>query len=248
MTKQFGKEQFYHLNFAHRGLHDIKNGIPENSLAAFRAAAEAGYGAELDVRLSKDGEVVVFHDNDLKRVCGLEGRVEDFDLEKVRTIKLCGTEETIPLFSDVLSIFRDKGGPLIVEIKTGARNAELCRKTYEQLKKFPGVYCIESFSPVIVNWFRKNAPEVFRGQLAGTPESYKGSVPAPVGHILSSCIVTVFNKPDFIAYQICERPKRVLKMREKGVLLFAWTSRTPDTNEAKNDAVIFEHYRPPLKY
>ena len=76
--KRFDKSHFWHINFAHRGLHDLNKGIPENSLAAFRAAAEAGYGAELDVQLSKDGEVVVFHDDTLNRVCGIKGRVADF--------------------------------------------------------------------------------------------------------------------------------------------------------------------------
>ena len=132
--KLFDKEKFWHINFAHRGLHDMKKGIPENSLAAFRAAVEAGYGAELDVQLSKDGQVVVFHDDTLKRVCGVEGDVVDYDYEDLRKMSLNGTGETIPLFTEVLKIFEKGIGPLIVELKTGKRNKELCRKTYEILK------------------------------------------------------------------------------------------------------------------
>ncbi|MBR2696308.1 MAG: glycerophosphodiester phosphodiesterase [Parasporobacterium sp.] len=244
----FDKSFFWHVNFAHRGLHDLSKGIPENSLAAFRAAAEAGYGAELDVQLSKDDKVVVFHDDDLKRVCGINGTIADYTYEELSKMSLCGTKETIPLFSDVLDIFKEKGGPLLVELKTGKRNVELCEKTYALLKTYPGVYCIESFNPFIVNWFRKNAPEIFRGQLAEGPGGYRGVVPRFVAHMLSYCRLSFLNKPDFIAYELGKRPKRILRMKEKGRMLFAWTSRSPETDQNENDAIIFEHYLPPLKY
>ena len=246
--KLFNKEHFLHLYFAHRGLHDLKSQIPENSLAAFRKAAEAGYGAELDVQLSKDGQVVVFHDDTLDRVCGVKGNVGDYDYAELKKMSLCETTERIPLFSEVLDIFRDKGGPLIVELKTGKRNSELCEKTMQHLKNFPGIFCIESFDPFIVNWFRKNAPEVFRGQLAEGPGGYPRSIPRFAAFLLSRCMLSFLNKPDFIAYEICKRPERIRKMQKKGILLFAWTSRTPDKDEAENDAIIFENYRPPLSF
>lgn len=248
MIKLFNKEDFFHIYFAHRGLHDPASGIPENSLAAFRAAVDAGYGAELDVQLSKDGQVVVFHDDTLKRVCGITGKVSDYDYEELQKMQLYGTSETIPLLTDALEIFEKGTGPLIVEIKTGKRNKELCRKTYEILKTYPGVYCVESFNPFIVNWFRKNAPEVFRGQLAEGPGGYPKTIPRLMAHLLSYCRMSFLNKPDFIAYEICRRPKRILKLRDKGILLFAWTSRKPKVDEAENDAIIFEYYRPALKY
>ncbi|MBR3244963.1 MAG: glycerophosphodiester phosphodiesterase [Parasporobacterium sp.] len=248
MTKQYGKECFYHVYFAHRGLHDISKGIPENSLTAFRAAADAGYAAELDVRLSKDGKVVIFHDNTLERVCKRKGSVADYDYSELKEMSLYGTDETIPLLTDVLSIFQKRGGPLLVELKAGDRSKELCQKTYALLKTYPGVYCIESFHPFIVNWFRKNAPEVFRGQLSGFPEGYRGSVPYPVALFLSACSLTFLNKPDFIAYEIGERPARIINMQKKGIMMFGWTSRTPDADKNGNDALIFENYRPPLKY
>lgn len=246
--KRFGKEKFWHINFAHRGLHDIKNGVPENSLAAFRAAVDAGYGAELDVQLSKDGQVVVFHDDRLNRLCGIEGKVADYDYEELKKMPLAGTKETIPLFTEVLSVLEKGTGPLIVELKTGGRNKELCQKTLDILKTYKGVFCIESFNPFIVNWFKKNAPEIFRGQLAEKPGGYKGVLPRFVAHLLSYCRLTFLNKPDFIAYEICKRPKRIFKLREKGIMLIAWTSRTPKVDEAENDAIIFENYRPELTY
>ena len=122
------KKPFMYKNFAHRGLHSRDKSIPENSLAAFERAASAGYGMELDVQLSRDGEVVVFHDDDLKRVCGVEAKVADLTLEELRKLRLCGTEETIPLFSEVLKCVRGRGA-LIVELKNGKRNKELCEKT-----------------------------------------------------------------------------------------------------------------------
>ena len=84
-------------NFAHRGLHTQDKRVPENSLAAFALAAEAGYGMELDVQLSRDGQVVVFHDDDLRRVCGRDARVDELDLAELQTLSLCGTEDP-PVF------------------------------------------------------------------------------------------------------------------------------------------------------
>ena len=243
------KAKFTHWNYAHRGLHTADKTVPENSLPAFKAAAEAGYGAELDVQLSKDGQVVVFHDDTLNRVCGVDARVDAYDYNELKNMSLCGTAEGIPLFTEVLEAFGKGTGPLIVELKTGPKNDELCRKTYEILKSYPGVYCIESFDPFIVNWFKKNAPEIVRGQLATKAEDYvKDGRSRFVAKLLADCAFSVLNKPDFIAYQNIERPKAVRRQAEKGVLLFAWTSRTPDVDQKTNDGVIFELYRPDTRY
>ena len=143
------KAPFLGRNFAHRGLHTSNKAVPENSLEAFRLAAENGYGAELDVQLSKDGQVVVFHDDTLNRVCGIHGRVDDFDYSELSHMKLCGSEWGIPLFTDVLSVINGRV-PIICELKTGPRNAELCRKTYNLISSYKGDICIESFDPRIV--------------------------------------------------------------------------------------------------
>jgi len=246
--KKYTKENFYHFNFAHRGLHNIENGIPENSLTAFRAAVSAGYGIELDVQLSKDGQVVVFHDDDLKRVCGVDAPVDSKTFAELEELRLLETEEKIPLFTEVLAITGEGKGPLIVELKNGHRNNELCRKTLDILKTYKGVFCIESFNPFIVNWFRKNASDIFRGQLSASKESFKKSQPGIVAAFLSQCLLTSVNKPDFIAYENAERPKRIRKLRDKGIMLIAWTSKVPDIDQAMNDAVIFEQYLPPVKY
>lgn len=245
----FGRaEQFAHRNYAHRGLHDIARSIPENSMMAFAAAVGEGYGIELDVQLSKDGQVVVFHDDTLNRVCGVDGRVDAYDYEELKEFSLLGTMQHIPLFTEALELIGTGGGPLIVELKTGPRNEELCEKTWNILQHYQGTFCIESFNPFIVRWFMKNAPEVFRGLLAASKEDYMPAYSPLVASLLSNCVLSFLCKPNFIAYQNVERPKSVLRMREKGTLLFAWTSRVPDVDQAKNDAVIFENYRPPLMY
>ena len=81
--------------YAHRGLHG--NGVPENSMEAFRRAKKAGYGIELDIPLMKDGNLAVIHDSLLVRTTGAEGRIEDLSTGELKHYKLEGTEETIPL-------------------------------------------------------------------------------------------------------------------------------------------------------
>ena len=246
--RMFDPSVFKGVFYAHRGLYDNQGGIPENSLPAFRAAAEKGYGVELDVQLSSDGAVVVFHDDTLDRVCGVHGNVIDFPLEELQRMKLLDTEESMPLFTDVLDVLSRGAGPLIVELKAGKRNDELCEKTRELLRAWPGVYCVESFDPNIVNWFRKNAPEIIRGQLAMPAEHYAAGMNPVLKHLLAGCRFSFINKPDFIAYRVGPRPTRVLRKRENGILLIAWTSHDYAKDAKENDGVIFEACTPPLKY
>ena len=240
------RQLFAGWNYAHRGLHTADKTVPENSLAAFRRAAERGYGVELDVQLSKDGQVMVFHDDDLERMTGQKGKIWDVDTEELRKLRLAGTEEKIPLFTEVLEVLQQGAGPLIVEVKTGPRNDELCEKTYEILGQYPGVWCMESFNPFIVNWFRKNAPEVVRGQLITQKEDYEG-YPGFLQSFLAKAGFSFQNQPHFIAFNLeAELPLRVRKMHEKGTLLFGWTSRKPG-DEERADGLIFELYEPPVK-
>ena len=121
-------EKYKGLYYAHRGLHNSERA--ENSMSAFRAAVEAGYGIELDVRLSKDGKLVVFHDDTLDRVCGREGKVIDFTAEELATFSLSGTSDGIPLFTDVLSLVDGKI-PLLVEIKENPSDSSVSTTTCE---------------------------------------------------------------------------------------------------------------------
>lgn len=240
------KKPFMYKNFAHRGLHKKDKTVPENSLAAFERASAYGYGMELDVQLSKDGQVVVFHDDTLNRVCGVDSMVDEKTYDELRQMSLCGSTQTIPLFSEVLKTVRGRG-PLIVELKNGKRNEELCEKTYALLSKYSGEYCIESFNPFIVRWFKKNAPEVIRGQLANPPKDYNGEVGPLTAVILGNCLLNFLARPQFIAYKITPKPFTVKLCEALGAMKVAWTSHDW-VNEKFYDAVIFEFYKPKLKY
>ena len=240
------KAPFWGVNFAHRGLHARDKSIPENSLAAFELASRAGYGMELDVQLSKDGQVVVFHDGTLDRVCGVHARVDSLTYAELQELRLCGTEHTIPLFSEVLKTIRGRG-PLIVELKNGPRNRELCEKTYALLSDYRGDVCVESFNPLIVMWFRFHARDLVRGQLAAPIKEYKGEVSKPMAFLLSHGLTNFFCRPQFIAYRIGFRPVTVRLAEALGAMKVAWTSHEP-RNQKGNDAVIFEFYKPTVKY
>lgn len=236
------RSPFQDRNFAHRGLHKRDKSVPENSLAAFDRAASYGYGIELDVQLSKDGQVVVFHDDTLDRVCGVNARVDEKTFAELRELRLCGTEQQIPLLSEVLKTVRGRGA-LIVELKNGKRNTELCEKTYALLRRYSGNYCIESFNPFIVRWFRRNAPEVVRGQLANPPADYNGEVNPVTGFLLGNVLLNFLARPQFIAYKIAPKPFTVHLCELLGAMKVCWTSHEW-ANEKGNDTVIFEFYKP----
>ena len=143
----------YLKKYYHRGAYDNGAGIPENSIPAFRIASDLGVGVELDVQLSRDGQVVVFHDDNLKRVCGVDASVDSLDYEELQKLRLLGTDFRIPLFSEVLEVLSSSRAPVVVEIKSGKNNDELCQKTLELLKNSDVRYCVESFNPFIVRWF-----------------------------------------------------------------------------------------------
>lgn len=240
------KAPFLGVNFAHRGLHSRDLTVPENSPEAFRLAAEAGYGMELDVQLSKDGYVVVFHDDTLERVCGVQGRVDEYSLHELQQLSLCGTEQRIPLFSEVLGIVRGRG-PLIVELKSGRRNRELCEKTCALLSDYRGDVCIESFNPTIVAWFRFHARDLVRGQLAMPARRYAAGVRPLMSVMLSHGLMNFVSRPQFIAYRIGYQPPTIRLAQLLGAMRVGWTSHEP-RNERGRDAVIFEFYRPRLKF
>ena len=239
------KAPFYGRSFAHRGLHTEDKSVPENSLEAFRLAGRAGYGVELDVQLTKDGQVVVFHDDTLDRVCGVPGKLEEKSYDELKLLSLCGTNQRIPLLTEVLEVYQGRG-PLLVELKTGSRNRELCEKTYAILSDYPGEVCIESFNPFIVRWFKKHAKDIVRGQLAAWPKDYGDAVSRGNAFLLSRCLLNFLARPQFIAYRTGIRPLGVQLSEALGAMNFVWTARN-ERAERGRDAVIFEFYRPQLR-
>ena len=149
--------------FAHRGLHNETH--PENSLSAFNAAREHGYGVELDLHLLKDGTLAVFHDHTLIRMTGKEGKIEDLTAADLKQYHLNDTAETIPTFGEVLSLFDGKV-PLIVELKAAGNHRALVHAAVKELEQYTGAYCIESFDPRCLWHLRRDFPEVVRGQLS----------------------------------------------------------------------------------
>jgi len=240
---------FYGLNCAHRGLHTKDLKVPENSIPAFKAAHAGNYGVELDVQLSKDGFVVVFHDDDLKRVCGIDARVNSMDWKELSGLQLLGTNENIPLLTDVLDILDDT--PVIVELKSaGPDNSTLCEKTLEILRDKGKSWCIESFDPRIVAWFRKNALDVLRGQLSRQPKNMEGiSYTAAV--LLGNLLTNFMSRPHFIAYENTPIPLTVRLCRLMKPIKVVWTVRPHQDItkcEKENDTIIFEFYKPEPKY
>lgn len=194
------KTAFMGVLYAHRGLHDNAGEAPENSMAAFQKAVEAGYGIELDVQLTKDKVAVVFHDFTLKRICGAEGKVSDYTYEELQQFSLASSEQKIPKFADFLALV-DGRVPLIIEYKIQGGNTEVCSIADKLLQDYKGVYCIESFNPFGVRWYRKNRPEIVRGQLADNfIKSGEKEFSALLYFALHHLLFNFMTKPDFIAY------------------------------------------------
>ena len=243
-----GWDQLAAFRYAHRGLHNKEQGVPENSLAAFRRAVEHGYGAELDVHLLKDGSLAVFHDSSLKRICGTDVKIEDLTAQDLQNYHLLGTEETIPLLRDVLALFEGKT-PLIIELKVVDGNAAaLTDATMEMVKSWNGTYCIESFHPAVVFHLRKHYPNVIRGQLSENFFKSK-SISLRSSFLMTFLLTTAFTRPDFVAYKHQDRANISLRLMRKiyGVHEVGWTIREQSTMEhLEQDGVtpIFENFVP----
>ena len=242
-----GLENLKGWSYAHRGLHS--NGVPENSMAAFRIALEHGYGIELDIHLTKDGELAVIHDASLKRTAGVDVNIEALTVEELQDYCLEGTQEKIPLFRDVLALFDGKA-PLIVELKPVNNYAALCQAASELLDSYKGVFCVESFDPRCTVWFRKNRPEFIRGQLAenflANPRS---KLPLVLKCAMSWNLGNFLSRPDFIAYKFADRKNLTVRLcrklwRIQGV---TWTLRSAeeyDTAINEDWLPIFENLEP----
>lgn len=246
------------IRYAHRGLHDKENGIPENSLAAFRRAVEHGFGAELDVHLLKDGSLAVFHDFNLNRMCGADVLIESLTAEELKTYTLLNTQEHIPMLEEVLKIFEGKT-PLIIELKvdkdtmSDLRNSnnnvgDLTDAVIAMLKGWNGAYCIESFHPGVVMYMKKRYPNVIRGQLS---ENFMKNpkVPFIPAFPMTYLLTTGLTRPDFIAYHHEDRACISLKLMR---LLYrvhevGWTIRDQarmEQLEQEGVTPIFENFIP----
>jgi len=231
---------------AHRGLHDLQAGRPENTLAAFAAAIARAYAIECDVRLTADGEAVVFHDENLQRLTGSTGDVATTSLAAMRRLRVLGTAEAPPSLADVMALVAGRV-PVLIELKSIGARGPLEAAVYRELRRYRGHAAVMAFAPGSVAWFRRNAPEVVRGQLSG---SYRGEGGPNVlrrfayRHLLMLGV----SRPDFVAHETnCLGLPSSRLWRRFGGPLLTWTAKTPaDYARARPlaDAIIFEAFEP----
>ncbi|MCR5304055.1 MAG: glycerophosphodiester phosphodiesterase [Lachnospiraceae bacterium] len=235
--------------FAHRGFYENGTDAPENSLKAFQNAVDSGYGIELDVQLTKDKVPVVFHDEFLDRMCGCHGRICDHTLSELKELRLLDSDAGIPTLAEALRVI-DGRVSIIVELKMRFRDYRLCEETDALLREYNGIYCMESFNPQALMWYRKNRPEVMRGILSDGFIHRKELRKFAIGLFLLEMLLANFvAKPDFTAYNFEYRknPSRVLCRKLFRCASAAWTIGSEDELKKVShafDVFIFEGFRP----
>ena len=226
---------------AHRGLFDREK-IPENSMLAFDKALEKGYSIEVDVNMTQDGYIVVFHDNSLKRMTGIKNDITTMTLSEIKKFKLLGTENKIPTFEDVLLQVSGKV-PILIEVKPNSKYKELMEKLINLLEKYNGNYSIQSFDPRIVYWLKKNMPQISRGQISS--KNIREVKSRILKILLGKMVFNVITKPNFISYQYLSiNEKFYKKQKSKGREVIAWTLKNKEDYEKIRDncdMVIFEN-------
>lgn len=240
-------EKYKNVKYAHRGLHDENKA--ENSMSAFAAAKEKGFGIELDVRLSKDGELMVFHDETLTRVVGIEGKVIDYTADELAKMSLLGTADGVPTLRQVLDLI-DGAVPLLIEIKMGNGESGIAEKFIEVIEGYKGDYIVESFNPIALKIVRRERPDILRGILSAEymkDEKYQGKL---LYRLAQNLALNFLMRPDFIAYDKkgYAVPSLGFIRRVFGTPLITWTIKSQkEEDEAIGhgfDTVIFENYIP----
>lgn len=238
--------QFRTEKFAHRGFHNKELKRPENSISAIKMAVELGYGIEMDVQLTKDNQVVVFHDYDLKRVCGIDKKVSDCTYEELRTYKLMDSDERIPLLKDVLNVVDGKV-PLLVELKCKNAKDNIAEEVDKFLNIYHGCYYIESFHPIALRWYKKNRPGIIRGQLAECYDFQEKVEHNIIFFLQQHLLFNFLCRPDFISYNWRHKKELSLNICRSifGAPTAAWTVRSKEELkkcESSFDVMIFENF------
>ena len=230
------------LHIAHRGLHNNNSQIPENSLSAFKEAVNNGFAIENDIHLSSDGEVVVFHDDNISRMCGINKKIKDMTLGEIKELRLLDTNETIPTLDECLKVI-DGRVPLLIEFKYEGNTNALCSKANEILENYKGLYFVQSFHPQILRWYKKHNKEICRGQLSS---KFKGEGLAK--RLAGMVIFNFLSRPDFVSYDLKGKNHFPFKLVKKlSAFPVGWTFTNQEKEDAcKNDfnTFIFENYIP----
>lgn len=226
---------------AHRGLHKGFE-VPENSMHAFKRAINSNYGIELDVRLTKDEKVIVFHDKNLIRLCADRRKIRTQNYTAIKNIKLYNSNETIPLLSDVLNLVKGKV-PIIIEVKNYAEVGLLEELVAKELELYKGEVAVCSFNYHVIDWFRKNRPSITRGLIFGDIKKFE------IKFFKSTFLYRFFKvKPDFISldYKLLNT---LIPMfcRRTDIPIVSWTI---DSKKKRRkairlvDNIIFENIKP----
>jgi len=223
----------------HRGLHD--KCIPENSLGAFKAAINKNLPIELDIHLLKDKKVVVFHDDNLKRMTGKDLDIDKVTYDEIKNLRLGDSNEKLPLLKEVLELVNGKV-LLDIELKITNPAGKLEKELVKLLDNYNGKFIVKSFNPLSVLWFRINRPKYIRGQLSC---SYtKEKMNSLKRYILRDLVHLFITKPDFVAYDIKSiTDKIVKKLKKRNIPLILWTIRNKeelDKAKSYNASIVYE--------
>lgn len=232
------------IPIAHRGLHNSSD-RPENSYAAFDYAVENNFPIELDLQMTADEKLIVFHDENLFRMTGFKQKVSTVKLEEIKKLRLLNSNQAIPLFSELLEHINGKV-PLLIEIKNYARPNSFEEKVISDLKNYKGEFALQSFNPLTVRWLKRNAPHIVRGQISSR---FRGlPVPLHYKYILRNLTLNFTAKPHFINYNIDDLPHLPVEIyRNYGIPIIAWTVKTPQQMKKANDLCdnfVFENLNP----
>jgi len=244
-------DAFLRAPIAHRALHDVARGRPENSREAIEAAVAAGYGIEIDLQLSADRRAMVFHDYDLDRLTGETGPLRARDAAALGAITLKGGASGIPTFAEVLELVAGKV-PLLVEIKDqdgtlGPAVGILEEAAARDAAGYDGPLAFMSFNPNSVRVLSGFAPEIPRGLVTSSYRAEDwGPIPAARRDRLRGIPDIAASRAAFISHEArdLDRP-RVAELRAKGLPILCWTIRSPEQEaQARQVAhnVTFEGY------
>ena len=198
---------------AHRGVND-NNKVVENTLESFSNAVKLGYAIEFDIHLLKDNEIVVYHDDNLKRLTGINKDLKDLTYDDIKDIKLLNTNQTIPKLSEVLKLVNGKV-PLIIELKYDRKVGLLEKELVKYLDNYKGKFAVKSFNPLIVRWFKINRKDYIRGLLV--PRNSKKLKKKIMSHMLLKPLC----KPDFLSVDYRRNNKKLLKKSK--IPIIVWT-------------------------
>ncbi len=236
-------------DIAHRGLHTKDLSVPENSLLAFEKAIEKGYSIELDLNMLKDGTIVVVHDFNLKRLTGLNKKVNELNYEDIKDLRLHNTAEKIPTLKEVLNLVNGRV-PLLIELKPFGHIPNFCYNFYQEMLEYEGKWAVFSFNPAVVRWFKKHQPQIIRGQISKFFVK-DDHIIWPVSHILKAMYLNHFTKPDFISYHVHDMPNKYIdKYKKKGLAIISFAARNQDELDfvrTHYDNVVFEYFIPKNK-